>query len=438
MDTERIIILGNGGAAINAARAARNSGFSKKIHMISDVDTPAFNPMLSPYYLKGAIPWENCFPFGQGLYAEYDITPHFGIPVESLDPINQEIKLAGGENLHYGKCLVATGASPIIPPIPGLGDSSRAYPLRTAASVKHLENAILFAKKVIVLGASLVGLKVAEVLAKRGVRVILLDVVDQVLPRGAHHSSAAYLREYFEEHGIDVRLGCTLTGMEGDPEGVTCHFPDDIIEEADFVTVCTGVRPNVDFIDPGLVNIEQAVLVDERMQTNMQNLYAAGDVCQGYNLFSGKKEWLGTWGNACRQGRIAGCNMAGKDALYSGSIPENISPFFDWTYAQLGDVQTQRDDVRCIVSGDARKEGHCVLAFEGDTLVGVNLINCTYLAGKFRQAIARRLHWGLNLEQFDRYCTVNRIRNILNRITDTVCTRQMYPDVHRNMKKKSR
>jgi 3-phenylpropionate/trans-cinnamate dioxygenase ferredoxin reductase subunit len=90
-----------------------------------------------------------------------------------------------------------------------------------------------------VLGTSFVGLKVAEILTKRHIRVILLDVADQVLPRGAHPISAAIIRTNFEGHGVDVRLGCTMDGMEGAGEGVTCHFTDDVIKEVDFVVVCT-------------------------------------------------------------------------------------------------------------------------------------------------------------------------------------------------------
>lgn len=421
MDTERIVILGNGGAAIHAAQAARSSGYFGEIHMISDVYTPTFNPMLSPYYLKGIIPWGNCFPFGQSVYTKYDIACHFGIPVESLDAVNQKIRLASGEEFHYGKCLIATGASPVIPPVPGLRDSPRAYPLRTAMSVKNLENAIPSAKKVIVLGASLVGLKVAEVLAKRAVKVILLDVTDQVLPRGAHPSSAAYLGKYFEEHGIDVRLGCTLKGMKDARKGVACHFLDNVIEEADFVAVCTGVRPNVSFVDPQQVDIRQAVVVNERMQTNRRNLYAAGDVSQGYDILSGKQEWLGTWGNACRQGRVAGYNMAGKETSYPGSIPQNISPFFDWTYAQLGDMQPQGDHIRYVALGDPRKEGYVVLAFHHNELKGANMINCTHLAGKFRQAVVRKWDWEAFPEQADKFFTLNTIEKISNEITDSAC-----------------
>jgi NADPH-dependent 2,4-dienoyl-CoA reductase/sulfur reductase-like enzyme len=414
MNAGRIVILGNGGAAIHAAQAARASGFSGEIHMVSDTDLPAFNPMLSPYYLKGLISWEDCFPFGRSFYSEYDITRHFDVITESLDPINQEIRLTGGTKLRYDRCLVATGASPVIPSIPGLSGSSRAYPVRTAASVQNLEKAIPSARKVIVLGASLVGMKVAEVLSKRAVKVILLDVVDQVLPRGAHPSSATLLRTYFEEHGIDVRLGCTLRGMEGAPAGVTCHFPDNVIEDADFVAVCTGVRPNIDFIDPNLVEIQQGVLIDERMLTNRKNLYAAGDVSQGYNLFSGRQEWFGTWGNACRQGRVAGCNMAGRDASYSGSIPQNISPFFDWTYAQLCDMQSGEDGTRYVAFGDALSEGYITLAFDKEKLTGANLINCTHLAGKLRQAIVRKWDWGYYLEDPQKYFTIHGIEGLLN------------------------
>jgi NADPH-dependent 2,4-dienoyl-CoA reductase/sulfur reductase-like enzyme len=351
------VILGNGGAAVFAARAARTSGYPGEIHLVSDEDAPAFNPMLSPYYFKGKISWEGCFPFGTGFYRDHDITCHFGVPVESLDTVNQRVMLTDGRMLSYDRCLIATGAAPVIPPIPGLRESPRALPLRTAASAKKLEEAIRTASRAVVLGASLMGMKMAEILVKKGIRVILLDVVDQVLPRGAHPLVAAILRSYLEGHGVDVRLGCTMEGMEGAKEGVVCHFSGDVIELADIVIVCTGVRPNLGFVDRKHVKVEMAVLTDERMQTSAKNLYAAGDASQGLNLVSGEHEWLGAWGSACYQGRTAGRHMAGKVAVYPGALPENISPFFGWNYAQLGDIQPQGGDVRHIVFGDPEQGG---------------------------------------------------------------------------------
>ena len=171
MENNRLVILGNGGASIYAAEAIRSAGHSGEIHIVSDANTPAFNPMLSPYYLKGVIPWEGCFPFGKQFYTKHDITCHFGAPAEFLDTTNQKVTLANGKQLSYDRCLIATGASAVIPAVPGLRESYRAYPLRSAVSVKNLQKAIQSANKVIVLGASLVGLKVAEVLRKKGLKV---------------------------------------------------------------------------------------------------------------------------------------------------------------------------------------------------------------------------------------------------------------------------
>jgi NADPH-dependent 2,4-dienoyl-CoA reductase/sulfur reductase-like enzyme len=124
------------------------------------------------------------------------------------------------------------------------------------------------------------------------------------------------------------------------------------------------------------------------MRTSAENLYAAGDASQGINILSGEREWFGAWQSACLQGRTAGRNMAGRDAAYGGSMQEHISPFFDWVYAQIGNVQAS--DARRIELGDPRQGGYALLAFEGDVLVGVSLINCTGFAGALRSAIVRR------------------------------------------------
>ena len=364
----RLLILGNGGAALCAAMAARASGFRGEVHLASDVDGPAFNPMLAPYFLKGVIPWEHCFPYGAGFYRAHDITCHFGAAAESLDGVNHEVTLADGRKVAYSRCLIATGASPVIPPVPGLKGSPRTFLLRTAASARSLERVISSAKSALVLGASFVGLKVAEILTKKGIKVILLDVADRMLPYAAHATSAGLIRAHFEGHGVDVRLGCTMDGMEGSGEGVACHVTGDVIEEVDFVVVCTGVRPNLGFLDPLQVKTDQAVLVDERMEASAPDLYAAGDASQGISALSRTHEWLGTWENACLQGRVAGVNMAGKDAYYPGSVPQNISPFFEWTYAQLGDVQPHGESVRHFAFGDPDRGGHLLLAFRRHVL----------------------------------------------------------------------
>ena len=386
----RLLILGNGGAALSAARAARASGHLGEIHLASDVEGPAFNPMLAPYFLKGALPWERCFPFGAGFYDALGITCHLGAAAERLDTRNREVTLASGERISYDRCLVATGAGPIVPPVPGLKDSKRAFFLRTAASVRQLEEAIPKARSALVLGASFVGLKVAEILTRRQIRVTLLDCADQVLPGGAHGLLAAAIQALFERHGVEVRLRCAMEGVEGAGNGVVCHFRDGKIEAADLVVVCTGVKPNIGFLDPMQVRTDEAVLVDERLETSVQGLYAAGDACQGINIISGKHEWLATWENACLQGRVAGRNMAGESACYPGSLPQNIGLFFEWTYAHLGDVRgdvrTQGHSVLHRFFGSPSEGRFLVLALSGDVLVGANLIELRPSRGRLKES----------------------------------------------------
>ena len=225
--------------------------------------------------------------------------------------------------------------------------------------------------------------------------VILLDVADQMLPGGAHATSAAFLENYFTQQGVDVRLGCTLEGLEGTSKGVSCFFPESIIEEADFVAVCTGIRPNLTFVDPAQVEMGDAILVDAQMRTSADSLYAAGDVCQGLNRLSGKHEWMGTWGNACYQGRTAGFNMAGKYAAFAGAIPQHVSPLFAWTYAQFGDVKRKGGNVQTESHGNPFEGMYRVVTYDGDIPVGINLFNCLDGVGEMKKAVTEGLEWPL-------------------------------------------
>ena len=415
MQDKGIVIIGNGGAALYAARAVREAGHSGEVHLISDTSECAFNPMLSPYYFRGKVTWEKCFPFGAQFYQDLDIVPHCGVPVGQLEAKRQQITLTDGQQFSYESCLVATGSSPVMPPVPGLRESDRVLPLRSSSTARQLEEAMKTARRVIVMGASLVGIEMTEVLVKRGVEVILVDVASQILPRGTHPSVAAILRKHIESKGADVRLGVGMEKIEDTPDHVICYLADGAIEEVDLVVCSTGVRSNLDFINRDEVEAELGMITDERMRASVENLYGAGDSAQAYNRITGRHEWMGTWGNACSQGRTAGQQMVGIDAIYPGSLPENISPVFEWSYAQIGDIKPTTGEVLHLACGDPEEgEGYSLLVFSDGVLVGANLINCTDISGKIRGAILKGWRCESTLGHAEDEFTEAAVREILN------------------------
>ena len=390
MTIKRIVILGNGGAACHAAKAAREADFDGEIVMVSDKREPAFNPMLAPYYLKGMMDWDGCYPFGADFYRRHHVTCRFGSPVVALDAISRAVRTEDGYGLDYDQCLVATGANAVLPPVPGLSESPFAYPLRTSESTRALESVMATAQKAVILGASLVGIKIAEIMSKHEARIIVVDVADQVMPHGAHKLTASHLQHYFEQHRVEFKLGCSLQGLSESEEGVCCLFPEEIVEDADFIGVCTGIRSNLHFIDRQQVEIDLGILIDAGCRSNIPGLYAAGDCAQGVNPMSGRQEWQGTWVNACSQGRTAGLNMAGQNTCFQGIVPQHVSPFFDWVFAQIGNVHADGKNIHTETLGDPfDKDGKFkLLVYDEDILVGANLINCMEDASAIKHAIA--------------------------------------------------
>lgn len=397
----RMLIIGNGGAAACAVRGARKAGYTGEIHLICAESEATFNPMLAPYYLAGLIPFGRCFPFGMDFYRANEVTVHFGAKAESLEPQRQTCTLTAGRKIGYDYCLAASGATPVLPPIPGLGASARVFPIRTVSQTKALSQALRQAREIVVLGASLVGTKLASILTQRGHGVTLVDIADHVLPTAAHPLSAALIEATLQSGGVRLALKRRLRFAEDSARGITLHFEDGGLLTADLCVACTGVRANMDYLEGTGVKRTQGIHVDSRMATSEPGLFAAGDVAQGYNILSGQREVSGLWGTACNQGRVAGISMAGATTGYPGSFPQFVTSFSGLDFVSMGDIGRKGPEVQARVWGDASRNVLRMLLFDGELLVGANLINCLHEACYLKAVIARKLPWNKPVERVD-------------------------------------
>lgn len=339
---KKIAIIGFGGAGYNAAREVRRRDAEAEIHVYSDTDIGPYNPMLTTYYVKGAIPYDAMFPFGTLEQIEQDLglIVHRETPVTKLDPENKTVYLADGSEARYDKILISTGASAVMPPIPGL-DLPGVFKMRTAmdavALKKRLDERTI--KSGLVIGASWVGIKVIEDLMTYGIKSTLVDGAPWAFFVATFQETAERIQKDLENKGIDVSCGQMLERIEQEPNGqLTAVMKSGQRFTADTIAVCIGVRMNVGFLKDSGLAMERGILVDKHMETNVPDIYAAGDCCEAVDIQNGKHRNIGVWLNANKQGLVAGANMAGVPMEFDANVLVNLAHYLDYDFISIGDV----------------------------------------------------------------------------------------------------
>jgi NADPH-dependent 2,4-dienoyl-CoA reductase/sulfur reductase-like enzyme len=418
-----LAIIGNGAAAAEAVLALRANGYGGEIHLFADNRHAPYNPMLGTYLVAGVIPLERAFPFGdeRGFYGGNRVAAHLGQAVVRLDAAEQTLATTGGSAYQYDRCLVASGARPSVPPIPGLREAlaqpqsatppreRRVFTIQTLDDVLSLRQAVDDLRsrggrppRAAVVGASFAGVKIAAVLHDMGLQVCLVEREPYILPLSAHVECARVMQDHLLKEGYELRLGAALASVEtggtavrlnfgalpgaADPGGAggTACEESPTQMEVDLVVVCAGARPALGFLAPGQVDTGLGVLVDERMRSSIPSLYAAGDVAQGKNLMSGRHEIIALWSSARYQGRAAGRSLAGAPVEYRGSVPHNITHVGHMLFASVGDLKDY-DRMAVCSEGDTMQ----VRVWQDERLAGVNLLNCCHSAGAMKQALLK-------------------------------------------------
>jgi assimilatory nitrate reductase electron transfer subunit/3-phenylpropionate/trans-cinnamate dioxygenase ferredoxin reductase subunit len=340
-----------------------------------------------------------------------DVTPES--PVVALDAEQKVVHAKSGPEIKYDQCLIATGATPILPPIEGIG-SDRIYAMRTVEDAIRLKEAMTKApKKALVIGASMVGIKVMELFYNTGVEVCLADMAEHIFPLSAHPECARVIEERLEQKGIQLRFGAGVEKVEETSRGIRGYFRGGReTEEADLLVMCIGVKANTGFIDRKQVAIDRGISVDEHMRTSVPGLYAAGDVAQGKNLLSGESEMIGLWNNARYQGRTAGRNMAGGNESFPGNIPHNITHFMGMDFVGIGTVN---DHDRTEKKYDGKT--YIQLFWKDGLLAGANFLDSYTGSGVVKNALMKGLkHNGSALSDSVPLIQNQLIKNILKEV----------------------
>ncbi len=407
----RIAIIGNGCAGAECIKALRESGYIGAIHLFSASQWPIYNPMLTTYYAAGKISFDQLFPYGQGdeFYRQYNVDVHSASPVVTLDAENKVVANQAGFELNYEQCLISSGASPFLPTIEGIR-SEKVYFMRTVEdAIKLKETLDKKPRKALVIGASMVGIKLVELFYNAGMEVCLADQADHLFPLSAHPETARFIEGRMSRMGIKFRFNACISKLEDNISGLKAYFANCIdSEEADLAVMCIGVQANAGFIDRKQIEVKHGVLVNDQMKTNVSGLYAAGDVSEGKNLLTGAPQIIGLWSNARYQGRTAGRNMAGIYEIYPGNIPHNITHFMGMDFVSIGDI-CEYDRMETKSEG----EGFRQLFWRNKLLTGANFVDTYTEAGVIKNALIK----GLMQNKTGYYNSLPVVQNLLIRKT---------------------
>jgi NADPH-dependent 2,4-dienoyl-CoA reductase/sulfur reductase-like enzyme/nitrite reductase/ring-hydroxylating ferredoxin subunit len=350
-----VVIVGGGAAGFAAAERLRREGYEAPIVMLSDDDAPPVDrPNLSKDFLAGKAP-EDWVPLRPAsFYSKHAIDLRLGAEVVQIDVGSREVALADGSRVSYDRLLLATGAEPARLSIPG-ADQPHVRTLRSLSDCREIIARTGAARRVVVMGASFIGLEVAAALRARNLEVHVVAPGKRPMEKVLGPGLGDFVRALHEEHGVIFHLGQTASAIDG--RNVQLAGGD--VLEADLVIAGIGVRPRLELAERAGLAVDRGVLVDEYLETSVPGIFAAGDIARWPDPYTGERIRVEHWVVAQRQGQTAAANMLGLREKFA-AIPFFWSQHYDVPINYVG--HAERWDELAIDGNIASKD--CLVRFE--------------------------------------------------------------------------
>jgi len=333
----QIVIIGAGAAGLSVAETVRRHDAESEITIVSKEKSLPYSPVALPEYIEGKISKEQLLLWNTDLIKKEHINFIQGKVVVHINPHKKEITVDDGTVLSYDKLLIASGASPTV--TEDLRNRKDVFTLRTLEDAEAIRHQIK--NRVVIYGAGAVATKIAVSLSKRGIDVIIL-------------CRSRILRRLFDEdicrliHDLLIANGVKIVGVHeqvriiGDPVERLRIGTQEF--KGDGIIVALGVTPNTSFLNTQIIRLGTSggIIVNEKMETSAADIYAAGDCVETRDIVSGNPCVTALWPPAVEQGKVAALNMLGINAIYEGTLSQNVIDVFDTPFASIGSLDGEK------------------------------------------------------------------------------------------------
>lgn len=375
------VIIGNGTAAVGCIEGIRTVDKKSPITVVSGENRHVYCRPLISYYLEGMTDIEKMKYRKDSFYSDNNCEVLYGKHAVSVDKDKKTVQLDDGEVLNYDELCVAAGSRSFVPPFEGLDTVEKKFNFMTLDDALALESAVEPDSKVLIVGAGLIGLKCAEGIQERVGSITVCDLADRVLSSILDSECSELMSRNLEEHGISLMLGDTAVRFDKN----TAYMKSGSEVDFDVLVLAVGVRANISLVRDAGGEVNRGIIINNRMQTTIDNIYAAGDCTEGKDSSDGQNRVIAILPNAYMQGKCAGVNMAGGDETFDNAIPMNSIGFFGMNAMTAG----QRPDDAEVYEEKADNRIKKLYTKDG-YLTGFMMINCAERTGIYTSLIRNK------------------------------------------------
>jgi len=376
MDHSKFVILGGGMAAGYAAKQLVELGLpAGDLAIVSSEDElPYERPPLSKSFLAGKDTADSIRINPAAFYNEHGIALRLGVEVESVDPAAHRLHLKGGGELGFDKLVLATGARARRLSVPG-ADLKGIHYLRSLADSAAIRDHAAHAKHAVVIGSGFIGMEVASVLAQKNIETTMILHTDRVWDTFFTPEMSHFFEAYYSTRGVRFERNASIDSFAGAGHSkdavASVHLADGLTLPTDLVAAGIGARPVTEFLASSGIELSDGVMVNEYLETNRPDIYAAGDIANYNDLLYGKRRRVEHWDNAVSQGQHCARALMG-DRQPFRHVPYFFSDVFDLSYEFWGDASGAD---RTITRGDISTNSFSVWWLRGKQLIAAFVMN---------------------------------------------------------------
>ena len=390
----RHVIIGTGPAGVTAAETLKKLDPGSVVTMIGDEPEPPYSRMAIPYLLIDQIVESGTYlRKNSNHYKELGISHVEGL-VDSINQEKSEVNLHGGTTVSYDRLLIASGSTPVTPPIEGV-DHPLVSSCWTLEDARRISEVAKPNTDVVLMGAGFIGCIILEALAKSGANLTVIEMEDRMVPRMMNDTAGNLIKDWCESRGVSVNTSTRVESITEDGRGLSVTLSDGKSIPADLVVSATGVKPNIGFLDGTDIKTDLGILVNRQMQTSDPHIYAAGDVAQGKDFSSEEFSVQAIQPTAVEHGQLAAKNMFGlKNAIHQGSVNMNVLDTLGLISSSFGLWMGIENGESCELLNKERFR-YINLQFCEDVLIGATSLGLTEHVGVLRGLIQTKTKLGV-------------------------------------------